>query len=81
MKYIIQTRKLNNLRKAFSYDAMTGIDHENWVNQDGYHTQSDAEENATSLIKHGQYKATDVRIVKVVSTFKSTVNVEVEVDG
>ncbi|MCM3488800.1 hypothetical protein M3689_05705 [Alkalihalophilus marmarensis] len=75
MSYIIQTRKMNNER-GFGIDSMIGIDHENWTNYRGSDTWEKADTEAKSMIAYSSIKAVDIRVVKVVATYSSKVDVE-----
>lgn len=73
--YLVQIRKLNNLRSGAMTAMVFGEDFENWKNQSNHSAFDKADAEAQGLIKHSQLNASDVRVVKVVSTYSSTVNV------
>ena len=77
MKYIIQVRKVITTRQPTTEEIM-GKDEKLWQNYDSRDSYETAELRAMQLIENTSYKANEVRIVKVVATFKSDIAVMTE---
>ncbi len=78
MKYLIQTREVNG-QEMFANIVNSAGDSRDWSNYThSFDDVETAKKECELIIKSGQHKAKDVRIVEVVCTFKSVISVESE---
>ena len=75
MAYIIQTKKVVNVRGINSIDSdSTG--QSNWINQDEtYESIEAAQQQCIKLLEESNYKANNIRIVSVVCTFETDIKI------
>lgn len=75
MKFLIQTRKVNNQRGVnIINSAGDGKDWSNYAHD--YADIESAKRECELLIRSGQHKAKNIRIVEVICTFDSVITVE-----